>query len=303
MADNDDLYHVLGLPRSATPEQIKTAYRRLALRYHPDKGGDAEIFKQVSNAYQILSNPELRRRYDQSLPIPDEDLKSPLEIFQQHFYAWIHQEYPLLEKLIGHEMWNHPLVKSLIKQMTTVESVKHIDLEVSLDQIYQGHPVSLKLNDKITINVPLDHDTVDVDVDVPGEGSVRYHTTIKCVSHDYIYRVGQYDLLTYIDLTYDQLTTHDILTVPFIGGQIMRLKNPKNCNLRQLYRIDKLGIKRRGYLYLYFNLVLCPGQRSLLIDGPTGPGGPGGPEEVGQIQLLVPVETQCLYRKDHKDRR
>lgn len=121
MSGTIDLYQVLGLPRNATPEQIKTAYRRLALRHHPDKGGDAELFKQVSNAYQILSNPELRRRYDHSLPIPDGELLSPLEIFQRHFYAWIHQEYPILAKLVGQDVCNHPLVKSAVKKLSSGE--------------------------------------------------------------------------------------------------------------------------------------------------------------------------------------
>ncbi|GIX07383.1 MAG: chaperone protein DnaJ [Candidatus Poribacteria bacterium] len=63
-----DYYEVLGVPRDATEEQIKKAYRRLALKYHPDKNpGDKEAeerFKEVSEAYQVLSNKELRARYD-----------------------------------------------------------------------------------------------------------------------------------------------------------------------------------------------------------------------------------------------
>jgi curved DNA-binding protein CbpA len=118
-----DLYEVLGVTRDATLDQIKTAYRRLALRHHPDKGGDAELFKKVSNAYQILSNPELRERYDHSggVPIPEDNLLSPLEIFQRHFNAWLHNEYPLIEALVGHDLIknidkyrNHPLVKKFL---------------------------------------------------------------------------------------------------------------------------------------------------------------------------------------------
>jgi len=63
-----DYYEILGLPRDATPEQIKKAYRRLARELHPDVAGtdpaSEERFKDVSRAYDVLGNPEKRRAYD-----------------------------------------------------------------------------------------------------------------------------------------------------------------------------------------------------------------------------------------------
>lgn len=61
-----DYYEILGVKRDASPEEIKRAFRELAQKYHPDKpGGDAEKFKQINEAYQVLSDPEKRRLYDQ----------------------------------------------------------------------------------------------------------------------------------------------------------------------------------------------------------------------------------------------
>lgn len=62
---NNDYYDILGVPRSASHEEIKRSYRKLAQQYHPDKGGDPERFKEVNEAYQILSDPTKRARYDQ----------------------------------------------------------------------------------------------------------------------------------------------------------------------------------------------------------------------------------------------
>ena len=64
-----DYYEVLGLDRGADEGDLKKAYRRLAMKYHPDRNSDdpdaEEKFKEASEAYEILTNPEKRQAYDQ----------------------------------------------------------------------------------------------------------------------------------------------------------------------------------------------------------------------------------------------
>ena len=71
MSEKRDYYEVLGVSRNADDAQIKKAYRKLAKKYHPDtNAGDANAeqkFKEVTEAYTVLSDKEKRKLYDQSV--------------------------------------------------------------------------------------------------------------------------------------------------------------------------------------------------------------------------------------------
>jgi DnaJ family protein A protein 2 len=63
--DNKRLYEILGVPQNATTDQIKKAFKKLALQNHPDKGGDENKFKEINRAHAVLTDEQMRQRYDQ----------------------------------------------------------------------------------------------------------------------------------------------------------------------------------------------------------------------------------------------
>src|SRR4051795_10893932 len=69
MAQTKDYYNVIGVPASATQEEIKKQYRKLAAKHHPDKNQSdpkaADRFKEISEAYQVIGDADKRKQYDQ----------------------------------------------------------------------------------------------------------------------------------------------------------------------------------------------------------------------------------------------
>ena len=69
-------YEALGVPRDASQDEIKKAYRKLAMEHHPDKGGDVTKFQEITNAYETLSDTEKRFQYDNPQSRPQNPFSS-----------------------------------------------------------------------------------------------------------------------------------------------------------------------------------------------------------------------------------
>ena len=74
MAATPDYYKILGVPRTATADEIKKAFRKLARKHHPDAGGDEAKFKEINEAYEVLSDDKKRKLNDQYGPASENQI-------------------------------------------------------------------------------------------------------------------------------------------------------------------------------------------------------------------------------------
>jgi DnaJ-class molecular chaperone len=98
--DNKDYYKILEIERNASEDDIKKSYRKLALKYHPDRCKDVgaeEKFKEISEAYSVLSSPDKKRSYDVMGNTDNFDGEDPFSvfnnIFQQHLSTFMNMKY------------------------------------------------------------------------------------------------------------------------------------------------------------------------------------------------------------------
>ncbi|PKU61108.1 dnaJ protein homolog [Dendrobium catenatum] len=136
-SDNTRYYEILGVSKNASQEDLKKAYRRAAIKDHPDKGGDPEKFKELAQAYEVLSDPEKRDIYDQ---YGEDALKEgmggaandPFDIFQSFFG--------------GSPFGGGGISRG--RRQRRGEDVIH-PMKVSLEELYNGTSKKLSLSRKV----------------------------------------------------------------------------------------------------------------------------------------------------------
>ena len=86
--NQENFYNVLGVSETATQDEIKKAYRKLAVEHHPDKGGSEDKFKTIAQAYDILGDEDKRKQYDNRRQNPFNGGFNPFEdLFGNSFYT------------------------------------------------------------------------------------------------------------------------------------------------------------------------------------------------------------------------
>ncbi|XP_074294980.1 dnaJ protein homolog ANJ1-like [Silene latifolia] len=135
-SDNTKYYEVLGVPKTASPDELKKAYRKAAIKNHPDKGGDPEKFKEVAHAYEVLSDPEKREIYDQ---YGEDALKEGMG-----GGGGMHDPFDIFSHMFGGQQFGGG-GRSRGRGQRRGEDVIH-PLKVSLEEVYNGTTKKLSLS-------------------------------------------------------------------------------------------------------------------------------------------------------------
>lgn len=143
-----DYYQTLGVAKTATPDEIKKAYRKLASQHHPDKGGDTAMFQKVEEAYRILSDPQKRQQYDNpSRPFNFQDFGNHPGGF--HFSSNGFDFNDIFGQMFGHRQQPHQPRQQIFRT----------SIDITLEQAYFGGEHTMQLqtpngNKMVKIEIP-----------------------------------------------------------------------------------------------------------------------------------------------------
>jgi DnaJ-class molecular chaperone len=275
-----DHYSTLGVTKNASPEEIKTAYRKLANQHHPDKGGDEETFKNVQIAYSILSDPSRKLEYDRN-PQGSE----PWFEFQRG-KANMHTMNP--EEMF--QFFNRgapdPFSFFFRGQQTQKNLSLNVSTVVTLEEAFYGKDwladVTLPSGRTQTINIKIPagiHDGTMLKIQGLGDDSIPnvargdIHLTVQVAAHREYVRQGD-DLVKQINVMCVEAMLGCKLTVDTIDGRTLEITiNPGTQHGQTLsapgYGMPNINDNRfRGRLLMPINIEiptqLTPGQVELL---------------------------------------
>jgi molecular chaperone DnaJ/curved DNA-binding protein len=236
-------YDTLGVTKSATPEELKKAYRKLASQHHPDKGGDTAKFQEIQTAYDVLSDPAKRSQYDNPAPQMGpggfdfnfgQGNDHMADVFSQFFggrnpFGHMHQ-HQRRNKDIRTEM-------ALGLQETLFDQTKTLSIRTS-----EGN------RQEIEITIPRGI-TSGTTIKYPGLGDNMFtnlprgdlYLTINVLQHPN-YQVNGLELT--IDLTIDcfQAILGSEQTVAGLDGKVFTIQTPKGCQPGTKLKISGEGL-------------------------------------------------------------
>lgn len=265
---NQDYYTVLGVSKTATPDEIKKAYRKLALEYHPDRNkakGTEDKFKEITKAYEVLSSDDKRKMYDQVGHTAFEQggggqggpfggaqggqygpftystsgggfdfdfggYSDPFEIFEQFFGGG--------GSPFGQQRQRRPVYQATISFM---EAAKGAEKEVTID----GKRQKIKIPAGVNKGSRIRFENYDIVIDI---------------TPDSRFAREDYDVISEKQISFAQAALGGEITVATIDGDT-KIRIPEGTQPGALIRLNRLGVPHirgsgRGNHYVRIKLVV-----------------------------------------------
>jgi len=253
-----DHYTTLGVQRSASADDIKKAYRKLASQHHPDKGGDVSKFQQIEEAYRVLSDTQSRAQYDNPQPQFHNGMPPGFEdIFGQAFG------------------FNHPFADFFGRRQQAQRN-RHLNLEtqITLEDAYNGKELlaNIKLpsgkEQVLEIKIPQGiRDQTTIRLAGMGDNSVQnqppgdIHLKVNIVKHGRFTRTDD-DLEMDISLNCVEAMLGKSITIDTIDGKTLEIKIAPGTQPGQTLAIQGYGmpnmhdVRFKGRLLLNVNVTI-----------------------------------------------
>lgn len=236
-----DYYSILGVNRKASDSEIKKAYRKLASQHHPDRGGDPDKFKEVQEAYDVLSDLKTRSEYD-----------NPQGFFTNRSN---------FDDLVNRYFSEFDVRMDPRQQMRNTR----LSLWISLREVAIGGKRLLSVN---TVNgtVPIE---IEIPLGVADNENIRYPNLAPGnldlvinfrVHGDPVWQREGLDLYRFLDLDFWQLITGDTVSFEGMLGNTLSVKIPPKTKPGTMLRLKGQGLQRPkhnpGDIFVKINAVL-----------------------------------------------
>jgi len=258
-----DHYSTLGVNKDASQDEIKKAYRSLASKHHPDKGGDTAKFQEIQTAYATLSDPEKRAEYD-----------NPAPQFQGgHFGGGMP---PGFEDIFGQMFGGHPFGGAFSQRHRQPQRNRTLNIQTSitLEEAFHGKDLIANLtlpsgrDQMLEIKIPAGVQDGTVlrlagmgDDSIPGVPKGDIHLTINVTSHNIFQRQGD-DLVSSLNINCIDAIIGKTVNVNTIDGKTLELTIKPGTQHGQIlaaagYGMPKMSDNRfKGRMLIQIQIVI-----------------------------------------------
>lgn len=271
--NNKDYYHILGVSKNASPGEIKRAYRKLALRYHPDRNkGDRaaeEKFKEISEAYAVLSDPEKRKPYDTFGSAEFHQRFSREDIFRGFDFSTIFKEFDLgnffsqafsgrkgkNSRQFGYNFGGPPFGRDFQFKPAAKQKGQDIvwELPVSLAEVLYGAKKIVSFHrggqtERVSVKTPPGIES-GKKLRIPGKGGPGLHggppgnlyLKVKLQEHPQFKREAS-DLVMDKEISYSRAVLGSQLEVPTLDGKNLNVRVPAGTQNNTRLRLKGFGL-------------------------------------------------------------